>query len=228
MGSEVRMSAMAAAPLEVQMRVLLADDHQMFRQALASLLERDPNIQVVAQAGDGLTAVELAGAHAPDLAIIDIGMAGIDGIETTRRILEAIPGIKVIILSAYSENRFVTEALKAGAGGYVAKAAAADELVRAVHAVAAGGSYLSPELAGALVEDLRAPAGADVQVQLGKRERQVLLLVAAGKSSPEIARELFISPATVDVHRRNIMQKLGLHNVVDLTKWAIRNGLVSL
>lgn len=217
-----------AAPERERLSVLLADDHQIFRQALATLLEKDTGIQVTAQACDGPTAIELARTSAPDVAIMDIGMPGIDGIEATRQILAADPGLRVIILSAYGEMHFVTEALKAGAGGYVVKAAAADELLRAVHAVAAGGSYLSPQVASALVVNMRKPAGANAQPQLGRRERQVLQLVAAGKSSPEIGRELFISPSTVDVHRRNIIRKLGLHNVAELTKWAIRHGLVSL
>jgi two-component system NarL family response regulator len=217
-----------AATPKAPLRVLLADDHQIFRQALASLLEKDMGIQVTAQACDGHSAIELARTDGLDIAIVDIAMPGINGIEATRQIVASNPRLRVIILSAYGEMHFVTEALNAGAGGYVVKSAAADELVRAVHTVAAGGNYLSPEVTSAFVATARHPAGVNTQRQLGKRERQVLQLIAAGKSSAEIGRELFISPGTVDVHRRNIMNKLGLHSVAELTKWAIRHGLVSL
>jgi DNA-binding NarL/FixJ family response regulator len=213
----------------VTTRVLLADDHAMFRQALRGLIAREAGFEVVAEAGDGLAVLALARATTPDLVVMDIGMPGLNGIEATRQLLAANPRVKVVALSAYSDKGFVTEMLAAGAKGYVLKAAAAETLLDAIRVVAHDGTYLCPEIMATVVDAARG-AQSDKEEgrgRLGRRERQVLQLIATGNTSPEIAARLHIAPSTVDVHRRNIMHKLGLHTVADLTRWAIRHGLVS-
>jgi two-component system NarL family response regulator len=211
-------------------RVLLADDHKMFREALRAMLERDANIAVIGEAGDGLSALDQARSSVPDVVVMDINMPGLNGIEATRQLLASHPDIGVIALSAYFEKSFVTEMLGAGAKGYVVKEAASEELLRAIRIVAHGQTYLSPEVATAMVQATLAPNtnGQGELQKLGKRERQVLQLLADGLTSPQIAARLHISPGTVDVHRRNIMQKLALHSVAELTKWAIRHGVTSV
>lgn len=213
----------------MKLRILLADDHQMFREALRAMLEKEPNLEIVAETGDGLQVVRLARDTSPHIVCMDIGMPGMNGIETTRCLVAACPFVKVIALSAYSDPRYVLEMMNAGAAGYVTKADAGDELLRAIRAVQRDRTYLCPEVAGAVTdalvakqEDPSAPAGP----RLGSRERQVLQLVAEGCTSPQIAGRLHIAPSTVEVHRRNIMRKLGLHSVADLTRYAIRTGLV--
>jgi DNA-binding NarL/FixJ family response regulator len=162
--------------------------------------------------------------------VMDINMPGLNGIEATRQLRASHPSIGVIALSAYFENSFVTEMLGAGAKGYVVKEAAAEELLRAIRIVANRQTYLSPEVATAMVQATLAPNtnGQGELQKLGKRERQVLQLLADGLTSPQIGARLHISPGTVDVHRRNIMQKLELHSVAELTKWAIRHGVTSV
>jgi len=172
--------------------------------------------------------LDAAGAT-PDVAVVDIGMPGMNGVEATRRLLAGRPRLKVIALSAYDDKRFVLEMLNAGAKGYLVKASAGDELPRAIRAIAQGRTYLCPEVAGAIVEaarDKTSPAG-NSAVHLGRREREVLALLAEGKSSSEIAARMHIAASTVEVHRRNIMRKLDLHSVAELTKYAIREGLTS-
>ena len=210
-------------------RVLLADDHRVLLDALCAMLEKEPDVELVGTAADGRTALELVRHLEPDIAVLDIGMPGLNGIEATARLLARHPSLKVIALSGYSDKRFVLEMLKAGAAGYVTKAVAGTELVRAIRAVAKGQSYLCPEAASAVVSDVTAdsrrrltPAG-----RLGRREREVLQLLAEGQRSPSIAARLHISVATVEVHRRNIMRKLGLHSIAELTKYAIREGLTT-
>jgi DNA-binding NarL/FixJ family response regulator len=216
--------------MPMPIRVLLADDHKMFREALRAMLEKDATIAVVGEAGDGLSALDQARSIAPDVVVMDINMPGLNGIEATRQILASHPDIGVIALSAYFEQGFVTEMLGAGAMGYVVKEAAAEELLRAIRTVANRQTYLSPEVATTMVQATLAPNtnGQRELQKLGKRERQVLQLLADGLTSPQIAARLHISPGTVDVHRRNIMQKLGLHSVAELTKWAIRHGVTSV
>jgi two-component system NarL family response regulator len=213
----------------MSIRVVLADDHRMLVAALRSMLEKETDIAVVGEAGDGAALLDVVERTIPDVAVVDIGMPGMNGIDATRRLLAGHPRLKVIALSAYSERRFVLEMLNAGAKGYLVKASAGDELARAIRAIAQGQTYLCPEVAGSIVEAARgktSPAGS-ASANLGRREREVLALLADGKSSSEIAARLHIAVSTVEVHRRNIMRKLDLHNVAELTKYAIREGLIS-
>jgi two-component system NarL family response regulator len=213
----------------MSIRIVLADDHKMILAALRSLLEKEIDIAVVGEAGDGPALLELVERTAPDIAVVDVGMPGMNGIEATRRLLAARPVLKVIALSAYSDKRFVLEMLDAGARGYLIKASAGDELPRAIRAIAQGQTYLCPEVAGTIVEAARgksSPEG-NAAAKLGQREREVLALLAEGKSSSEIAARMHIAASTVEVHRRNIMRKLDLHSVAELTKYAIREGLTS-
>ena len=209
-------------------RVLLADDHQLFREALRIMLEKECSIRIVAETGDGLQVVPLAQELSPDIVCMDISMPGMNGIETTRRLRVACPGIKIIGLSAFSDQRYILEMLNAGASGYVTKAAAGEQLLQAIAAVLQEKKYLCPDATAAIsraqpeLGDSAGQAG-----RLGPRERQVLQLVAEGHTSAQIAGHLQMAPSTVEVHRRNIMRKLNLHNVADLTKYAIRTGLTS-
>lgn len=217
--------------IEMGIQVLIADDHQMLRDGLRRILDSEKDIEVIGETSDGQTAVEMAKTLVPDVVIMDIGMPGLDGISATRQIKAENPTMKVIALSIHSERPYVLGMLDAGASGYVLKAAAYDELRRAVQAVSQGNSYLSPDITGVLVDahvrtapELDAPA----RHTLGPREREIVRLLAEGHTSPQIARALDISTSTVDTHRRNIMRKLDLHSVAELTKYAIREGLTSL
>lgn len=214
----------------MKLRILLADDHQIFLDALRIMLEMEADLEVVAETGDGLEVVRLARETNPDVVCMDIGMPGMNGIDTTRRLLDVSPSIRVIALSAYSDRNYVVAMLDAGAMAYVTKAEAGEELLRAIQAVRQNRTYLCPDAARTVKNALLGrkddePAAADHR--LGPRERQVLQLLAEGHSSAEIAAHLNIAQATVDVHRRNIMRKLDLHCVADLTRYAIRIGLVS-
>ena len=213
----------------MSIRIVLADDHKMILAALRSLLEKEIDIAVVGEAGDGTALLELVERTAPDVAVVDVGMPGLNGIEATRRLLAARPLLKVIALSAYSDKRFVLEMLEAGAKGYLIKASAGDELPRAIRAIAQGQTYLCPEIAGTIVEAARGKSSREgsATAKLGRREREVLALLAEGNISSEIAARMHIAPSTVEVHRRNIMRKLDLHSVAELTKYAIREGLTS-
>ena len=212
-------------------RVLLADDHNIVREGLRSLLEKDPEIEVVAMADNGRTAVQLAGELKPDVAVLDIAMPEMNGIEATRRISRDDPEIKVLALSMHSARRFVTEALSAGAKGYLLKDCAAEELVRAIRTVAGNETYLSPKVAGLIVKDYlkHSPDSApSVESCLTYREREILQLIAEGESTKEIAFKIGVSIMTVETHRQQIMKKLNLHSVAELTRYAIREGLTPL
>ena len=210
------------------LRVLLADDHQLLRDALRLLLQQQKDIEVVGHASDGNEVLRLARQTQPDVVCMDIGMPGMNGIEATEQLLAIRPNIKVIGLSAYADQRFILDMLKAGAAGYVTKTAAGDELLRAIRAVAREQTYLCSVAAAAVAGAMRSGEGQGrfPGDELGRRERQVLQLVAEGHTSPEIADTLHIATSTVEVHRRNIMRKLNLHSVAELTKYAITCGLV--
>lgn len=213
----------------MKLKVLLADDHKMFREALRSMLAKETEIEVVAEVGDGRDVLIAAAKTKPDIVCMDVSMPGLNGVEATRRLVAAQPGVKVIGLSAYSDKRFVMEMLNAGAAGYVTKGDAGDELLRAIQAVRKNQTYLCPEVAAGLVDVLRGNSADAVSPlpQLGSREREVLQLVSEGMTTPQIAERLHLAPSTVEVHRRNIMRKLNLHSVAELTKYAIRTGLTS-
>jgi len=215
----------------MSIRILLVDDHQMMRDGLRSILDLEDALDVVGEAGNGYEAIELAEKLRPDVVVMDIGMKDLNGIEATRQIKAELPEAQVIALSTYSDESYVLGMLDAGASGYVLKDAAVAEMCRAIHAVAAGQHFLSPEIAGSVVTShLRGPSQdrASAASILAPRERQILQLLAEGHTSSEIARRLHIATTTVDSHRRNIMKKLDLHSVAELTKYAIREGLTSL
>lgn len=210
-------------------RVMLADDHRILREALRSVLEHEADIAVVAEASDGNETLRLAEQDQPDVVVMDIGMPGMDGIETTRRLLEKCPTIKVVALSTYFDRRIVLQMLEAGANGYVVKASGGRELVTAIRTAASGQIYLCTEIAGIMTDtdllESRKPGQEQGDKHLGQREREVLQLLSDGNSSQEIAARLRIAASTVEVHRRNIMRKLDLHNSADLTRYAILQGI---
>jgi two-component system NarL family response regulator len=209
-------------------RVFLIEDHRMVREALCEVLAKEPDIQVVGQAGDASTALSEVVQVAVDVIVLDVRLPDLNGIEVAARLRDAGVRAKIVALSAFSDKRFVTAMLQAGASAYVTKSAAGTELVRAIHAVAAGQGYFSPDIARALASKVRDGTPAAEGVPLARREREVLRLIAEGVRSPVIAQQLNVSVATIEVHRRNIMRKLGLRTIAALTKHAIREGLVSL
>lgn len=201
----------------------------MVRELVAALLAREPDFSVVGEAGNGREAIDKALKLRPDLLVLDVGLPEIDGIEVARRLKASLPGLKLLALSIYSEERFVRAMLNSGANGYLLKTSAVTELVRAIRAVMQGELYVSPEVAREAQTDEHAgSAPASSSIPIGRRERQVLALLAEGKRSHEIASQLGISIATVEAHRRNIMRKLGLHTVAELTRYAVRKGLTAL
>lgn len=210
----------------MSLRIVLADDHQMFRHALRALLTRDAELEVVAEASTGDEVLSIADAQAVDLVCMDIAMPGMDGIEATRRLLARHPGIRVIGLSAFADRQFVIDLLAAGARGYITKAEAGDELLRAIRTVREGRTYLCPDVAATVAGALRdSPGLYAASPRLTARERQVLQLIAEGLTSVQIAERLHIAASTVEVHRRNLMRKLDLHNVAELTRYAITSGI---
>lgn len=209
-------------------RILIADDHQMFRHALRTMLAQEPSIHVVGEAGDGQELLKLAAATPVDVVCMDISMPHVNGIEATRRLLAINPTIKVIGLSAFAERDFILDMLKAGASGYVTKSETAEELLRAIRTVRLNRTYLCPTIAATVTDALIDKNGAHpTGPHIGPRERHVLQLVADGYTSAEIAERLHVAVSTVEVHRRNIMHKLDLHSVAELTKYAIRNGITT-
>ena len=212
------------------MRVLLADDHSIVRRGLRSLLE-EAGHSVVAEAADGLEAVRLSEEHQPDLVILDIGMPKLNGIEVAARTqkLDRPPG--VIILSMHADEAYITQALQAGANGYLLKDSADTDLIRGIADVAAGKSFFSPAVAKVMLDDyvrhLAAKGIVDRYQALSEREREIFQLIAEGHSNKEIADVLCVSPATVETHRAHIMQKLDLHNTAELVLYAVRHGVIS-
>ncbi|MGA2172959.1 MAG: response regulator transcription factor [Sedimentisphaerales bacterium] len=212
-------------------RILLVDDHAIIRQGLCSLLEKQPDIEVVGAADDGRKAIQLVRETAPDIVIMDISMPNLNGIDATRKIVGESNNVKVIALSIHSSQRFVTEMLKAGASGYILKECLFDELVEAIQTVLNGGIYLSPKITGVVVDDYVNRLSNKYQPEapaLTAREREVLQLLAEGKSTKQIAQQLHVSSKTIESNRRNIMEKLSIHSVAELTKYAVREGLTPL
>ncbi len=215
----------------MSIKILLADDHSIVRQGLRALIEKQPGMEVIAEAEDGLTTVRFAQELSPDVVIMDIAMPGLNGIEATRKIIAKTPGIKVIALSMHSNRRFVVEMLKAGASGYLLKDCAFEDLTHAIRAVVAKKMYLSFKIASIVIKDyinLFPKTEISVFSILTTREREVLQLMAEGKTTRQIAVHLGISVKTVETYRMQIMEKLDIHTVAELTKYAIREGLTSL
>ncbi len=214
-----------------KLRIFLGDDHTLVRQGIRRILEGRPDWTVVAEAGDGREAVRQTIELEPDVAVLDIGMPLLNGIEATRQIKRKAPGVKVLILSMHSDEAYVTKALKAGAAGYLLKDSADTDLIRAVGDVAAGRSFLSPVVARVMLDDyvrhLAEKGIVDRYEALSEREREIFQLVAEGHSNKEIADILSISPATVETHRAHILQKLDLHNTAEVVLYAVRRGVIS-
>jgi len=211
--------------------ILLAEDHHIVRQGLRALLESDPHFRLVGEAGDGIEAVRLTERLKPDVLITDVMMPGLNGLEVTRQVTKSVPKTRVIILSMYANDAYVLEALKNGASGYVLKDSQASDLIQAMREVAAGRRYLSPPLSERAL-DLYAKKIEDVPEDpyemLTTREREVLQMVAEGRTSTEIADRLFISPRTAEGHRANVMRKLGLQNQADLIRFALKRGILPM
>ena len=208
-------------------RVLLVDDHLMFLEALRGLLEKQPGLEVVGVARNGLEVLPQARALLPDIICMDIGMPGMNGIEATRKIIAALPAVKVVALSTHADHIYVTDMMKAGASAYVSKSEGGKELLRAIEAVTLNRTYWCPSATEALARTMNAVGDMSGAVpSLAAREHQVLRLVAQGQSSQSIADALGIATGTVDVHRRNIMRKLGLHSAVELTRYALKHGFL--
>lgn len=215
----------------MRIRILIADDHKIVRDGLRSLLEKQPNMEVVAEAENGRKAVSLAIRRRPQVVIMDISMPDLNGIEATRQMLKELPDLKVIALSMHSDRRYILGMFQAGAAGFLLKDCAFQELASAIDTVAANKPYLSPSIARTVLEDfVRGPASSRPSAPdvLTAREREVLQLLAEGWSTKKIASHLHVSAKTVETHRRRIMEKLGLKGIAELTKYAIREGLTSL
>ena len=212
-------------------RILLADDHTVVRDGLRALLEKQPDMTVVAEASDGRDSIRLAEEQSPDVVVMDIGMPSLNGIEATRRILAANPRTAVVMLSMHQDESYVLRSLKAGAKGYLLKDSLRGDVIDAIRAVAQGRSFLTRKVRCMLQEDyvrqMESRGLDDSYDLLTDREREVLHMVAEGKSNKEVAGLLNISPTTVETHRAHILQKLGIHSVPELILYAVRKGIVS-
>jgi len=211
------------------LKIMIVDDHQIIRDGLRSLLEKLPDIEIVAEAGDGITAVQKAREISPDLVLMDISMPNLNGIEATLKITSENPGIKVIALTMHSEKWYLDKMIKAGACGYITKSCDYKELIQALTSCQENGFYLGRGIAGLVIKDYMAQLKNNNSEQLlTVRERQILQLIAEGKTTAEAASLLKISKKTVEAHRSQIMNKLGLYNLADLVKYAVREGLISI
>jgi DNA-binding NarL/FixJ family response regulator len=216
----------------MSIRIVVADDHKIMREGLRALLDKQSDMQVVAEAEDGLTAVRMARELSPDVVIMDIAMPDLNGIGATKKIKAESPAVKIIALSMHSDRRFIAEMFRAGASGYLLKDHSFEELSTAIRVVVANRIYLSPSIAGIVIEDyihqLQKDEGSSVTSVLTDREIEVLQMIAEGNSTKEIALRLHVSAKTVETHRRQIMEKLNIFSVAELTKYAIRQGLTTL
>ncbi len=211
-------------------RVLVADDHTILRQGLCALLCRQTDMEVVGEAADGRSAVDMCGSQKADVVLMDITMAGMNGIEATRRITDEHPAARVAILSMHSDESYVRRALKAGALAYLLKESAQDDIVMAIRSVASGKSYFSPRVRSLLQDDYRRELGhagvEDSYELLTPREREILQLIGEGHTNKEMAAQLDLSLYTIESHRRHILEKLNLHSGADLILYSVRKGLV--
>jgi RNA polymerase sigma factor (sigma-70 family) len=213
------------------LRLLLADDHTIVRHGLRKILEESREWRVVAEAGDGREAVRLAGELQPDVAILDIGMPMLNGIEATRQIARRAPDVRVLILSMHSDEAYIIQALQAGARGYLLKDTADAELIDAVMAVTRGKSFFSPAVAKVMLDDyvrrLQERGISDRYDTLSEREREIFQLIVEGRTNKEIAELLGVSPSTIETHRAHIMEKLDVHSAVEMVLYAVRKGIIS-
>lgn len=214
-----------------KIKVLLAEDHTIVRKGLRSLLDKETGIEVVGEAEDGREAVKRAEELLPDVVVMDISMPGLNGLEATRQLKKHFPGMKIIILTVYANEEYVYQSLKAGVSGYLIKSAAPTDLVAAIHAAMRGESYLSPSISRTVIDEYIRQAQKMPEVEgsfetLTQREREVLQLMAEGRTTKEIADLLYISIKTVETHRINLKEKLNLQNTAELIQYAIRKGLV--
>jgi len=212
-------------------KIILADDHKIIREGLRALLEKEQDMEVVGEANDGVTTVRLTKKLSPNIVIMDIGMPDMNGIDATRQIIAETEGVKVIALSMHSDRRFVLQMLKAGASGYLLKDSAFEELTLAIKTVMAGQPYLSPKITDVVIKEyiISMPKNEEtVFTKITTREREVLQLLAEGKTTKQIASFLNVSVKTIETHRQQIMDKLDIHSIAELTKYAIREGITSL
>lgn len=212
-------------------KIILADDHKVLREGLKSLLEQQQDMQVIGEANDGQEVVRLTKKLEPDIVVLDIGMPNMNGIQATQHIVAEVPGTRVLALSMHSDHQFVVKMLQAGVSGYMLKDCAFEELILAVRSVSEGKFYLSKDVTGVVINDyinrIQAIDSAGKTV-LTSREREILQLIAEGKNTLETGKLLNVSTKTVETHRKNIMDKLDIHSIAELTKYAIREGLTSL
>ena len=208
-----------------RIRILLADDHAVVRQGFRMILAAQPDMEIVGEAGNGREALALAEELKPDVVVMDVAMPELNGIEATRRLAESVPHTRVVALSMHKDSVYVREILRAGARGYLLKDSVADDLVSAVRAVSAGEGYLSPQVSNAVLGDYRRHVTDPIDL-LTSREREVLQMLAEGKTNKEIAGVLNLSVYTVEAHRGRILEKLNLHSITDLVRFAVRSGLV--
>ena len=208
-----------------RIRILLADDHTVVRQGFKMILDAQADMEIVGEAANGRQAVELAEQLRPDVVVMDVSMPELNGIEATRRLATSVPRARVVALSMHKDSVYVREILRAGARGYLLKDSGAADLVAAIHAVASGESYLSPAVSNAVLDDYRRHAANPIDL-LTSREREVLQLLAEGKTNKEIAGVLNLSVYTVEAHRGRILEKLNLHSIGELVRFAVRNGLI--
>ena len=210
--------------------IVLAEDHEVVRKGLKSLIEREIDLEVVGEAGNGDEAVKLTEDKRPDVVLMDITMPRLNGFEATRRIVDSCPDVKLLMLTAHDDEDYIIRSLKAGASGYLVKKTAADELIKAIHTVNGGGAYLGSSITQTVVEKFKNQFGESNTTSLFQsltgREKEILQLIAEGHSTKEIADLLNISRNTASTHRKNLMQKLNLHNVAQLTQYAIAKGLI--
>lgn len=212
-------------------RVLLADDHPLIRSGLRSLLEREGEFKVVAEAANGSEAIELALTYKPDVILLDVGMPRLTGPDAAQHITSKLPNARVLMLSMHADEAYVLRALKAGVKGYLLKASPEADVLAAVRTVAAGNAYFSPEITKVLVEEyvseIRRRGVEDRYDLLSLREKEILQMLVAGTSNREISEQLYLSPATVETHRATIFRKLNIHNLPELILYAVRKGLIS-